>query len=197
MAYPGRTRAANGSKCWNWFRGADHDRGGAFADCRHCLPVARTPGSPRIDLRCGCRGAAMALILGECYRMCSRPYGAHSACRSRRPRCRSACYRDEGGKGRARPSPALPTIVSTAMRSHGRGEQRQCHRGRCDWRGAPARDDAARQVRVDVLSANVYGCNGRTRVEQWRCTAGPRLERRHGAGQGRTPIPPARMRRRK
>lgn len=82
VAYPAQTAKANGSKCWNWFRGGDqaHGRG----EPALIAGIARQVASDyRIDPRrvfvAGLSaGAAMAVILGRTYPGVFAAVGAHS-----------------------------------------------------------------------------------------------------------------------
>jgi poly(hydroxyalkanoate) depolymerase family esterase len=82
VAYPAQTARANGSKCWNWFRGDDqaHGRGEPAliaGIARHVAADCRI--DPRRVFVAGLSaGAAMAVILGRTYPDVFAAVGAHS-----------------------------------------------------------------------------------------------------------------------
>jgi poly(hydroxyalkanoate) depolymerase family esterase len=82
VAYPAQTAKANGSKCWNWFRGADqaHGRGEPSLIAGIARQVAaRYRIDPRRVFVAGLSaGAAMAVILGRTYPGVFAAVGAHS-----------------------------------------------------------------------------------------------------------------------
>jgi len=82
VIYPAQAPNANGSKCWNWFRGEDQrrDRGEPSLIAGITREVA---SAYRIDERCIfvaglSAGAAMAVILGATYPDIYSAVGAHS-----------------------------------------------------------------------------------------------------------------------
>ena len=82
VAYPAQTAKANGSKCWNWFRGGDqaHGRGepALIAGIAREVAMDYRIDPRRVFVAGLSAGAAMAVILGRTYPDVFAAVGAHS-----------------------------------------------------------------------------------------------------------------------
>jgi poly(hydroxyalkanoate) depolymerase family esterase len=82
VAYPGQSRNANGSNCWNWFKAENHARDGGepslIAGVTRCIADEYRVDKGRIFIAGLSAGAAMAVILGETYPELFAAVGAHS-----------------------------------------------------------------------------------------------------------------------
>ncbi len=81
VAYPEQTARANGSRCWNWFRRQDQERGGEpslIAGITKHIASTHRVDHRRIFVAGLSAGAAMAVILGRTYPELYAAVGAHS-----------------------------------------------------------------------------------------------------------------------
>ncbi|MDO9481906.1 MAG: PHB depolymerase family esterase [Hydrogenophaga sp.] len=82
VVYPEQASGANASRCWNWFRAEDQQRGAGEPALLAALVqsvVAEHPVDPgRVYVAGLSAGAAMAVILGETYPELFAAVGAHS-----------------------------------------------------------------------------------------------------------------------
>jgi poly(hydroxyalkanoate) depolymerase family esterase len=82
VAYPAQPQAANASRCWNWFRAEDQQRGGGEAALLAGLVVALAATHPidprRIYVAGMSAGGAMAAILGATHAELFAAIGVHS-----------------------------------------------------------------------------------------------------------------------
>jgi poly(hydroxyalkanoate) depolymerase family esterase len=82
VAYPAQTAKANGSKCWNWFRGGDQARGrgepALIAGIAQQVAADERIDPRRVFVAGLSAGAAMAVILGRTYPDVFAAIGAHS-----------------------------------------------------------------------------------------------------------------------
>lgn len=121
VAYPEQTARDNGSRCWNWFRAQDQQRGGEPAVLAGIVEdiARRHRVDPRRVYVAGLSaGAAMAVILGRTYPEVFAAVGAHSGLPFAAARDMSGAFAAMQGRGAARsatPGNAqgirVPTIV--------------------------------------------------------------------------------------
>ncbi len=119
VAYPGQSANANRSKCWNWFRSQDQDRG--LGEPSIVAGIAREVASRyglderRIFVAGMSAGAAMAVILGATYPELFAAVGAHSGLAYRAahdvPSAFGAMHGGAGGTRANAAATAVPTIV--------------------------------------------------------------------------------------
>jgi len=186
VAYPAQATRANGSKCWNWFRGADqrHGQGEPSLIAGIAQQVAQDEriDRDRIFVAGLSAGAAMAVILGETYPDVFAAVGAHSGLPfaaahdvgSAFTAMKGGHVRASGRQGRA--SHAMPTIVfhgdadHTVAASNGEAIVGDAIGGALLHR--TTQQDAVPGGRT--YDRDVFAdANGRARVEHWRI---------HGAG---------------
>ncbi|BCT93535.1 hypothetical protein LYSHEL_25590 [Lysobacter helvus] len=183
VAYPAQAARANGSKCWNWFRGADQRHGAGepslIAGIAQQVAQDHRIDPERIYVAGLSAGAAMAVILGETYPDVFAAVGAHSGLPFAVAHdVGSAFAAMKGGQRRVsdRATHSLPTIVfhgdadHTVAASNGDGIVDDAIGGsllHATTQGdtVPGGRSYVRDVFTDP--------DGRTRVEHWRV---------HGAG---------------
>ena len=132
VAYPAQTANANGSKCWNWFRPQDQQRGSGepalLAGIAGEIAAHYRIDRQRIFVAGLSAGAAMAVILGATYPDLFAAVGAHSGLAYRAAHdMPSAFGAMKGGNAMggtphgvtaAGPSQRVPTIVFHGDRDH-------------------------------------------------------------------------------
>jgi poly(hydroxyalkanoate) depolymerase family esterase len=126
VVYPAQSGAANGSKCWNWFRPEDQyrDRGepSIVAGITREVAVRYGADERRIFVAGMSAGAAMAVILGATYPDLFAAVGAHSglAYRAARdmPSAFGAMHGGASPVGAASMATAVPTIVFHGNADH-------------------------------------------------------------------------------
>jgi poly(hydroxyalkanoate) depolymerase family esterase len=200
VAYPAQSRAANGSKCWNWFEPADQqrDRGepSIIAGLTRQILDSHRVDARRIYVAGLSAGGAMALTLAMTYPDLYAAVGIHSglpyAVAQDLPSAFSAMHCGEGASaGRRRQTlrarPPVPAIVfhgdrdTTVHPCNGDQVIAQCapsHAGR----GEPPEGGPARRVSVErgqvphghaYTRTTYHDASGQPVVEHWLV---------HGAG---------------
>lgn len=122
VAYPEQTARDNGSRCWNWFRAQDQQRGGGepavLAGIVEDIARSRRVDPRRVYVAGLSAGAAMAVILGRTYPEVFAAVGAHSGLPFAAARDMSGAFAAMQGRGGARSAPPgdgqgtrVPTIV--------------------------------------------------------------------------------------
>lgn len=119
VAYPGQTPAANPSKCWNWFKAADQQRGkgepavlaGMTAEIMRRYAV----DPAQVHIAGLSAGGAAAAVMGAAYPDIYAAIGVHSglACgaASDMPSAFTAMAQGSGGRGQRQPAAAGRRIV--------------------------------------------------------------------------------------
>ncbi|WP_199171561.1 MULTISPECIES: extracellular catalytic domain type 1 short-chain-length polyhydroxyalkanoate depolymerase [Luteimonas] len=119
VAYPSQTARDNGSRCWNWFRREDQQRGsgepailaGIVADI-----AARQRVDPRRVYVAGLSaGAAMAVILGRTYPDVFAAVGAHSGLPFGAAQDVPGAFAAMQGRGTARTAPGANAVAAQRM----------------------------------------------------------------------------------
>ena len=180
VAYPAQTAAANSSKCWNWFNGADQqrDRGEPALIAGITRQVMRDYAvNPRQVYVAGLSaGAAAAAIMGEAYPDLFAAIGVHSglACGAASDMQSAFAAMRQGKPPRARPgvgnARSVPAIVfhgdrdTTVHPSNGDAVIAQSSpaatlRARAQEGRTPGGHAYTRTVHADA--------NGQTVLEQW------------------------------
>jgi poly(hydroxyalkanoate) depolymerase family esterase len=117
VVYPAQSAAANGSKCWNWFRGEDQarDSGEPAIVAGITREVATRYGvdSRRIFVAGMSAGAAMAVILGATYPDLFAAVGAHSGLPYRAAHDMPSAF--GAMQGRRHSGDAAPALVPTIV----------------------------------------------------------------------------------
>ncbi len=180
VAYPAQTAAANSSKCWNWFNGADQhrDRGEPALIAGITRQVMRDYAvNPRqVHVAGLSAGAAAAAIMGEAYPDLYAAIGVHSglACGAASDMPSAFAAMRQGKPPRARPgvgdARSVPAIVfhgdrdTTVHPSNGDAVIAQSSpvtalRARAQEGRTPGGHAYTRTVHADA--------NGQTILEQW------------------------------
>lgn len=197
VAYPAQTRAANGSKCWNWFKASDQQRDGGepsiIAGLTRQIADDHCVDPRRIYVAGLSAGGAMAATMATTYPDLYAAVGIHSGLPHRAAQGMPAAFAAMQGGQRAsvtRPmtnAAPVPTIVFHGDRDttvHPRnGEQVVAHSVPAHTRpGSSAADATAPRGTVhcgQVPDGHVYthttyhDASGRPIVEHWLI---------HGAG---------------
>ena len=181
VLYPAQAAKANGSRCWNWFRGEDQSRGrgepAILAGMANEIAAAHGVDSRRVFVAGLSAGAAMAVVLGVTHPDVFAAVGAHSGLAYGAARdMQSAFAAMHGGPGAATaahdsPRHVVPTIVfhgdrdATVRPANGSAIIAQVQGADSSLR-IVRRDDATtdgtRFSRTDYVDAE-----GRTRAEHW------------------------------
>ncbi|NYZ61281.1 extracellular catalytic domain type 1 short-chain-length polyhydroxyalkanoate depolymerase, partial [Luteimonas deserti] len=119
VAYPEQTARDNGSRCWNWFRREDQQRGrgepALLAAVVEDIASRRGVDRSRVYVAGLSAGAAMAVILGRTYPEVFAAVGAHSGLPYAAAQDVPGAFAAMQGRGapRSRPDagPSVPTIV--------------------------------------------------------------------------------------
>jgi len=173
VAYPGQSRAANISKCWNWFKEAQQKRGqgepSLIAGIAREIIAAHAIDPKRVYVAGLSAGGAAAAILGATYPDLFRGIGVHSglACGAARD-LPSGLAAMKSGAPAGRRSAAVPTIVF-----HG-DDDRTVHPANGDHIIAQSKGDARSRLEGGVSSGGmrytriVYaGESNRAAHEHW------------------------------
>ncbi|WP_394003269.1 alpha/beta hydrolase family esterase [Luteimonas sp. WGS1318] len=123
VAYPEQTRRDNGSRCWNWFRREDQQRGSGepaiLAGIVGDIATRQRVDPRRVYVAGLSAGAAMAVILGRTYPDVFTAVGAHSGLPFAAAVDVPGAFAAMQGRGKARGAdaarvddvPRVPTIV--------------------------------------------------------------------------------------
>lgn len=118
VAYPEQTKAANASKCWNWFNSADQVRGSGepslLAGIAQAIAAEHNIDTRRIYVAGLSAGGAAAAVLAETYPDVFAAIGVHSGLACGSARDMTSAFMAMGGKPQTaanKPSVFVPTIV--------------------------------------------------------------------------------------
>ena len=119
VVYPAQSGAANGSKCWNWFRPEDQcrERGEPSIVAGITREVALRYGvdERRIFVAGMSAGAAMAVILGTTYPDLFAAVGAHSGLAYRAARDMPSAFGAMHGRASSTDAASMATAVPTIV----------------------------------------------------------------------------------
>lgn len=181
VAYPEQQRSANPSKCWNWFRPEDQQRGSGEPAIITGI-VQQIIAERRVDARCVyvaglSAGGAMAVILGRTYPDVYAAVGCHSGLPYAAARDVTSAFQamKHGSSSASRlPAAAVPTIVfhgdrdDTVDPRNGLLVIRDAESARGDARAFPGilNDESAPGVR-NCRRTVYFDAAGRTFAEHW------------------------------
>jgi len=181
VAYPGQTSAANASKCWNWFCGADQRRGrgepSLIAGITSEVMRQYSIDPRRVYVAGLSAGAAAAAIMGAAYPDLYAAIGVHSglACGAAGDLPSAFVAMRQGNGARAHQNagaarPGVPTIVFHGDRDT---TVHPCNADAVMAQSAPATPLQTRVLEGRVPGGHAYSrtlhvdANGKTVLEQW------------------------------
>jgi poly(hydroxyalkanoate) depolymerase family esterase len=184
VVYPVQAAAANGSRCWNWFKAADQQRGLgepsiiAGITCEVLGEYHVDPG--RVYVAGMSAGGAMAAIMGEAYPDLYAAIGVHSGLAPGAAHDLPSAFAamQQGGAATGKPARIVPAIVFHGDRDstvHPSNAERLLARYRAAANQEAMGSEALRVTtrRGEVPGGYAYTCatyrdaRGRATVERW------------------------------
>lgn len=195
VVYPEQASGANPSRCWNWFRSEDQQRGSGepslLAGIVKAVSEERAVDPARVFVAGLSAGAAMAVVLGETYPELFAAVGAHSglpyaaahdipsamAAMKGRSLMGRAHFPGTADDPRREAAQAVPVIVFHGDRDHtvqhSNGETIAQQASAAHGQGLVSRTETGERGGRRYTRTVQSDAKGRARVEQWTL---------HGAG---------------